>query len=224
MIRVTHISLPPGLSALARRGPGDEISVYVSDALPPERQRAAVRAALRAARRPGWRAAVLPVPSLGLLIAACLRWLGGAGRVLRAHWAAFGTAAGVAAATSAVVFLAMTPHGHHPLSAAPAPAPATSQPTAPAHKGLPHPARSRPPVARPTARPQAAPKALATVAPLPTSKAPSPPPTSAPAPAPSPTPSASSSPPPRPTPSPTPRKSRHCLKVLGIWVCVGVGT
>lgn len=66
MIRVSHISLPPGLSAIARRDADDELSVYVSDALDPARQRAAVRAALRASRRQPWRM-LLPVPSALLL-------------------------------------------------------------------------------------------------------------------------------------------------------------
>jgi len=216
VIRVTHVSLPPGLSALARRGPDDELSVYVSDALPPERQRAAVRVALRASRRPRWRSAMLPVPSLGLVIAAGLRWLRGAGRVLRVHWAAFGTAATVAAATSTAVYLAAVPHGHQQAGAARPPAPVSSQPAAPARSAAPRPGRSRPPRTAPTARPQTAPKALATAATRP-SQAPSPPPTSAP------TPSASRTPP-RPSPSPAPHKSRHCIRILGIRVCVGVGT
>jgi hypothetical protein len=215
VIRITHVSLPPGLSALAQRGPDGELSVYVSDTLPPERQRAAVRVALRASRRSGWRDAMLPVPSLGLLIAAGLR---GAGRVLRLHWAAFGTAATVAAATAAAVYIAAAPHGHQPATAARPPAPATSQPAVPAHGTAPRPGRSRPATGPPKAGPRTAPRALATVAarPTPASKAPSPPASSAPAPP-------STSPSPRPRPSPTPHQSRHCVKILGIRVCVGVG-
>ncbi len=67
MIRLSHVRLPPGLSVLASRGPGDDLTVYVSDQLAPERQRAAVREALRAFRRAGWRSgALLPLPLLAL--------------------------------------------------------------------------------------------------------------------------------------------------------------
>src|SRR5882757_5562146 len=83
VIRVRHVSLPAGLNALARRGPADELTVYVSDALPPDRQRTAVRIALRASRRAGWRA-LLPAPSIALLLASGMTWLRRAASALRA--------------------------------------------------------------------------------------------------------------------------------------------
>jgi len=83
VIRVSHLALPSGLNALARRDPDGELSVYVSDALDPAHQRAAVRAAVRAARRTDWRAA-LPAPSAALLALSLSRLRKGAG-VLRAH-------------------------------------------------------------------------------------------------------------------------------------------
>jgi DNA-directed RNA polymerase specialized sigma24 family protein len=90
VIRVSHVILPAGLSALARRGADGELSVYVSDTLDPDRQRAAVRAA----RREGWRT-FLPVPSAVLLLAPGVSWLRRAARALRAHPVAWGTAPAV---------------------------------------------------------------------------------------------------------------------------------
>lgn len=221
MIRITHVSLPPGLNALARRGPDDELSVYVSDALPPNRQRAAVQAALRASRPSGWRPALLPVPSLALLLAASAAWLHRAATALRTQWAAWATATAVVAAGSAAVYLAVAPHGHGPVTAARPPAASTSQPAP--HPGVTtHPVPSRRPASAPAAAPQAGPRALATVATRPTpAPGTSPPPVATPSPRPTPT---TSPTPPQPSPSPTARGGRHCIKILGIRVCVGVGT
>ncbi len=213
MIRVTHVSLPPGLSALTHRGPGDDLNVYVSDALDPGRQRAAVRVALRASRRAGWRAALVPAPSVALLLAASLSWFRRAARVLRAHWVAWATATAAAAIASTAVYVATAPHPHGPAApvAGRSAAPETSLPVT-----RPHTSRhvSRPPAAgAPSAAPQATPRPVATVSALPTSSS------TPPRPAPSP----SRSRPPRPSPSPSPGQSRHCVRILGIWVCLGVG-
>ena len=126
MIRVSHVSLPAGLNALARRGPADELTVYVSDALPPDRQRAAVRIALRASRRAGWRA-LLPAPSVALLLASGMTWLRRAASALRAHSVAWGTASAVLAAASTAVYFAAAPHQHGSVGLALPPAPAVSR-------------------------------------------------------------------------------------------------
>jgi hypothetical protein len=220
MIRVSHVTLPPGLSAFALRGPDDELSVYVSDVLAPDRQRAAVRIALRASRREGWRT-VLPVPSAALLIALGMNRLRSAARMLRVHSVAWGTASVVAAAAAVAVYFVAGPHGHGPLSSARPPVPATSYrpgPSQPASSPPPtaHPrstrhGRSQPVAGAPTAAPQAAPAPLSTVAVLPT-PASSPPPSA---------PATSAPPAPAPSPSPSPGKD-HCITLLGIRVCLGV--
>jgi hypothetical protein len=220
MIRVSHVTLPPGLSAFALRGPDDELSVYVSDVLAPDRQRAAVRIALRASRREGWRT-VLPVPSVALLIALGMNRLRSAARILRVHSVAWGTASVVAAAAAVAVYFVAGPHGHGPLSSARPPVPATSYrpgPSQPASSPPPtaHPrstrhGRSQPVAGAPTAAPQAAPAPLSTVAVLPT-PASSPPPSA---------PATSAPPAPAPSPSPSPGKD-HCITLLGIRVCLGV--
>jgi hypothetical protein len=220
MIRVSHVTLPPGLSAFALRGPDDELSVYVSDVLAPDRQRAAVRIALRASRREGWRT-VLPVPSVALLIALGMNRLRSAARMLRVHSVAWGTASVVAAAAAVAVYFVAGPHGHGPLSSARPPVPATSYrpgPSQPASSPPPtaHPrstrhGRSQPVAGAPTAAPQAAPAPLSTVAVLPT-PASSPPPSA---------PATSAPPAPAPSPSPSPGKD-HCITLLGIRVCLGV--
>jgi hypothetical protein len=219
MIRVSHVTLPPGLSAFALRGPDDELSVYVSDTLAPDRQRAAVRTALRASRREGWRT-VLPVPSVALLMALGMSRLRSAARVLRVHSVAWGTASVVAAATAVAVYFVAGPHGHGPLSSARPPVPATSYRPGPsqpasappaAHPRSPRRGGSQPVASAPTAGPQAAPAPLSMVAVRPTPA--SSPPSSAPA--------TSAPPTPAPSPSPSHRKD-HCVILLGIRVCLGV--
>jgi hypothetical protein len=114
MIRIDHLALPPGLDAIARRTGRGELYVVISDALDPGRQRAAVRAAVRAARRHAWEFGMLPLP---LAAAPALR---GAVRqaihFLRAHGAvsavAGSLAAGSVAATAAVFIVAAPPHGN----------------------------------------------------------------------------------------------------------------
>ncbi len=114
MIRVRHLMLPPGLSAFVRRVSDGDLEVYVSDALEPERARAAVRMALRAVEPAGRRAGLLPLPlPLVLLLAGSRRWLSGLVRMLRGHalLTAAASTAVVAAAASAVVVFALP---HHP--------------------------------------------------------------------------------------------------------------
>ena len=114
MIRVRHLMLPPGLSAFVRRVSDGDLEVYVSDALDPERARAAVRMALRAVEPAGRRAGLglLPLP-LVLLVASGRRWLSGLFRTLRGHAlvTAAATAAVVAVAAAGVVVFALP---HHP--------------------------------------------------------------------------------------------------------------
>ncbi len=215
VIRVSHVSLPAGLNALARRGPADELTVYVSDALPPDRQRAAMRIALRASRRAGWRA-LLPAPSVALVLASGMTWLRRAASALRAHSVAWGTASAVLAAASTAVYFAAAPHQHGSVGSALPPAPAVSRsPVAiPSQPGT-HP-RAHPSARTSAAAPQGAPRPLATVAVRPTS-APTPAPSGPSSPAP--TPSVS----PSPVPSPAPTVSgRDCIKVLGIRTCLRV--
>lgn len=213
VIRVSHVTLPAGLSALARRGPAGELTVYVSDTLPPDRQRAAVRTALRASRRAGWHA-LMPAPSVALL-AFGMTWLRRAAAAVRAHSVAWGTASAVLAAASTAVYFAGAPaHQHGPAGSAPPPAPAVSRSPAaiPGQPGT-HP-RAQPSARTSAAAPQGEPGPLATVA---VRSAPAPVPTGSSSPAPLPSVS------PSPVPSPAPTVSgRHCIKVLGIRTCLRV--
>jgi hypothetical protein len=220
MIRISHITLPAGLHAIAQRGPDSELTVYVSDALPADRQRAAVRIALRASRRRDWRA-LLPVPAAAFL-ALGLGGLRRAAGVLRAHAVAWGTvSAAVAAAASAAVYIAVVPHGHRPVSTSQSPAasppPATPRSSPRAHRqpvAMPPPAtpRSSPRAHRqPAAAPPAgSPNAVATLAVQPTPAANGP------------SGAASPSTPATASPSPSPTGSSHCIVLLGIRVCLGV--
>jgi hypothetical protein len=234
VIRVSHVSLPDGLSAIASRGPDGGLTVYVSDALPPDRQRAAVRAALRASRRAGWRgAALLPVPLLafaalrrpGALVRAPARVLA---RALTTHttWFAAGTAAVVGAAAAAL-YIAVVPHGQPagaPRIAAPSVQPVS--PGAPGPHGGHSSHRSGPvPVA---AHSSGSPGGLLTPVPTGTSgstAAATPSPGSAPSPTPAPSPSSpgGTSPPPSPSPSPSPSPTHTgpvCIDLLVIGLCL----
>src|SRR5580692_8040113 len=102
VIRINHVTLPPGLSAFARRTSAGDLEVFVSRELPPDRQRAAVRVALRASRRAGWRGALLPIPVAGML-AGGGRWLRRVGKVVRMHPLACAAAAAVALAVTEIV-------------------------------------------------------------------------------------------------------------------------
>jgi hypothetical protein len=214
MIRVSHVVLPPGLNAMARRGSGAELIVVVSTALPPDRQRAAVRVALRAARRADGRARLLPLPVIALL-AASRTWLRGILRACRAHWAmTAGAGVTAVAAAAALVTFAVVPHGHHSAGAARGPGHSRVQGSAP---------RAGAPLPQPSRRSGAAGSRVTPGAPTPASSArprtpgssPGPTPSASSAPSQSPSPSSS----PAPSPSPTPSSSK-CLYILGIWVCL----
>jgi hypothetical protein len=222
MIRVSHVPLPPGLSALAHRGPDGELTVFVSDGLPADRQRAAVRAALRAARRPGWRTA-LPAPS-AVLLAFTAGWLRRAARLLRAHPVAWGTAAAAATLAAVTVYLGAAPHPHGPASLPGPVPPGTSQPAEPSPAAPSRPARHprsrhRSPLPGSSGPAQVAPMTTMPAQPLPV---PGTPPVSSPPPG-SPSPGASSPVPvPPSSPAPVPSGHRACLRLAGIRLCLGI--
>jgi hypothetical protein len=114
VIRIRHLTLPVGLSALVRRGPGSELEIFVSDALDPDSQRTAVRVALRSSRQAGWRAGLLPLP-LALLPAVRSAWLRAVTKALRTHAVASTAAASMAVAAAAALIVAL-PHHHAPSS------------------------------------------------------------------------------------------------------------
>lgn len=222
MIRIRHLALPPGLSALLRQTPDGDLEIFLSDALDPRGQRAAVRVALQSSRQAGWRAGLLPLP-LVLLLAASRSGIRAASRALRLHSVASAAAASVVVASAAALIVAL-PHHHAPLSAsrlpsagrvhAPAPGPTTTS----AHSSRsPRPGASAPQarsLPRQTVTPAAIPSA---VAPSPVQKSATATPTSSPMPTPSGIPSSS----PTPTTSQPPSSGgQPCLVLLGIWVCL----
>jgi hypothetical protein len=225
VIRLRHVPLPRGLSALVRRDDSGALEVFVSQALSPDRQRSAVRVALRSARQAGWRTRLapgllMPVPLMPVPLAAVSSvrtWLRAVGTTLRAHALATAGAAtaGLAVATSAVL-IAVVPHHHAPSTAgrppvpgrvqAPAPSPATvsRQPRASASTpaaGV-KPAGQRPASTAPSRAAQ------------PTASA------SAPAPSTATSPGSAPSTAPSPSPSPSGGSSPDCLVLLGVWVCL----
>ena len=227
MIRIERVALPAGLRAIAHRDPNGDVVIYVSDGLDAKRQRAAVLAALRASRRTGWRAWLLPI---GLVLLPPLRrWARHAVAAVRTHPAGWAAATTVVVAGAAVsgVFLGTAPHRHDSASARP-PAPSVNLPLQPRQQhapvtraGLPQPAGaispgspgapatpSRPGAASPApGQPPSAP------APAPS---PSGPPGSPPAPSPTPTPTTT------PTPAPTPSGDHQesCVIILKVQVCL----
>ena len=155
MIRVERVTLPDGLRAIAHRDSGGNLIIYVSDSLDADCARAAVRKAIRASRRPGWRAGLPPV---GIALLAGLRQgLRRAVTALHAGPAVWATAttALVVGGSAAAVFVTHVPHQH--ASAAPARPPSQSalprQPrsTPPAHRSQPQPVAARPSRNRPDA-------------------------------------------------------------------------
>jgi hypothetical protein len=208
VIRVRHETLPAGLSAIVRRQADGDLDVIVSTTLSVGRQRAAVRAGLRAMQPARRRAAVLPVPAL-VTLALAGNWLRAIARLLRLRPVA---TIAVAATAAAAVAIAAAPYlhrpavpGRNPAGAALAPPGSAAGPTTPAPgRGTP----SAPAGAQP----------LPTVIPVAARSPTVPPATSQPSPgtsAPMPTPGA-------PTPTPTPASGGGviCLEVLGLWVCV----
>jgi hypothetical protein len=233
MIRIEHVTLPAGLDAVAHRTAPGELYIVVSDLLEPGQQRAAVRAAIRAARRHAWEFGFLPLPlplAAGLALPAAVRHVSAA---LRAHGVLAGitgTVAAAAAAVTAVMVVTSTPAVHPQHSAIARPAPAYSQPGGP---GSPAPARSgpgssapgQPPGTKQRAITIATPRSVPHPTPQPSSTTSStsppahqPPPTTtspvtSPQPAPTPT-STSSSPP------PSSGGGQTCLVLLGVVVCL----
>jgi hypothetical protein len=233
VIRLEHRSLPAGLSAVARRGERGELTIVVSETLDPGQQRAAVRAALRAARRHEWRLGLLPLPAL-LFMSAARSAVGRLGHLLRAHTVA--TAVGATATAGAVaagvlIFAMPTPHGPSSAMHSGPPAyqlsPGGSHATGRAHArpGASVRAGSTGPGVVIALSPGASPHPTAgpqpTPSPSPSASASSPP--SGPSPRPSPTHSTSPAPTPTPSPSPTGGSGGGggtCLKILGIVICL----
>jgi hypothetical protein len=227
MIRLRHLPLPDGLIVVVRKDTDGRLQVFVSDALAADRQRAAVRLALRSIRRTGWRAGLLPLP-VGLLLGAFRRSIVPVTRVVRSHAIASSATALVLAAGAAALIIGLPQH-HGPTIAGQRPgrsqvhAPAAGQThiaRGPGSGHNPEPTPRTVVVARPSASTPGGP-VIAT--PAPRSAAPS---GSQPASA---QPSKSAVPPPSGTPSPThtaepspsPSPSgRACLVILGIWVCL----
>jgi len=225
MIRIEHLTLPGGLSAIARKGASGELVLVVSTALPSDQRREAIRVALRAARRHEWQLGLVPLP-----VVAALSWLRRSlrpfGHVVRAHAVASAvtsTAVTAAAAIAALVLVAAPPSNPHLSAVGPA---APSQlksggTTTEPHGGRQgqqraaltpsHPGRTKPgvvTVAKPGTSPRPAPS-TSTGTPSPK---PEPEPSSAPTTA-------------QPSPAPAPSASQSsgggdCIHVLGLVICV----
>jgi hypothetical protein len=236
VIRFEHRSLPAGLSAVARRGARGDLTIIVSDSLDPSHQRAAVRAALRAARRHDWRLGLLPLPAL-IFMSATRSVLTKLGHFLRVHTIV--TAAAVTATTGVVAagLLVLAAPTSHPPSGALSPgqpgyqlSPGASQPTS---SGRTH-GRTRPGEPAPSHVGATEPHVVAVVSPSsgprptpspePSPSASSSSPSSAPTPGPS-----SSTPTSQPSATPTPSSSPSggsgggggtCIKLLGVVVCL----
>ena len=224
MIRIRHVTLPVGLSVLARRGPGSELEIFVSDALDPDNQRAAVRVALRASRQAGWRAGLLPLP-LALLPAAKRAGLRAVARGLRTHAVASTAAASVAVAAAAALVVTL-PHHHAPSSAGKLPSAARVHAPAPSMTASMSLRGSRSPRPAPRApRARKLPAQQVPLAPIPSSAASRGRKSAAAGPSPSPVPTSSgmTSPPaaaPAPAPSQPATGGDICLMLLGVWVCL----
>ena len=227
MIRVRHLTLPAGLSAVVRRDTDGGIQVFVSDALAADQQRAAVRLALRSISRPVWRAGLLPIP-VGLLLGTFRRGIMPITRAVRTHAIASSAAAFFVAAGAAALIVGLPQH-HGPAVAGHAPhgsqwhAPAASRTRS---AGKPGPSHSTMPAPRATAiaaRSTGTPRGTITASPAPRSPAPSAsqPPTTEPSKSAAPQPSGTPSPTqPAPSPSPQPSGGGTCVVILGIWICL----
>src|SRR5215475_10804462 len=120
MIRIDHLMLPAGLDAVAHRtGPG-ELFIVVSDRLEPGEQRAAVRAAIRSARRHAWEFGLLPLPlAAGLTAPAAMRHVFAAVRGHAVITTVTGTLAAAAAAAPPGYSQSLAPAATGPASARP---------------------------------------------------------------------------------------------------------
>ena len=228
MIRINHVTLPPGLSAFARRNSAGDLEVFVSQALPPGRQRAAVRVALRASRRAGWRGALLPVPVAGML-AGGGRWLRHITRFVRSHLVATAAAAACALAVTEIV-IAVLPQqpGHVGGGQLPAPAAVAPLPGQSTHSAGSAPAHTRGHTAQPHPTPGTIGVGGSSAPGHSTAPAPGQSTTPAPGQSTTPAPGSSSQPAPspvtsQPSPSPKPAPSHSggtCVKVLGLTICL----
>jgi len=229
VIRVRHLTLPAGLSAVARRDGDGGIQVFVSDALAADQQRAAVRLALRSINRPGWRAGLLPIP-VGLLLSTFRRSIVPITRAVRAHAIASSAAALVLAAGAAALIVGLPQH-HGPAVAGQAPhgsqlpVPAAGRTHGAGKQRAGHSALPAPRATAIAARSAGMPPGTTTESPAPRSASPSASqsapagPSKSAAPLPSGTPSPTQ-PAPSPSPSPSPSGGGTCVVVLGIWICL----
>jgi hypothetical protein len=250
VIRIERVTLPSGLRAVARRDENGHLIIYVSAELDSRQQRAAVLEAVRASRRAGWRAALPIWIGLAAGLRFWLRRLQSLIRAQPAGWAT-GTGAVVAAGVIAGVLLA-SPGSHNPLASGGAPGgvstsqaaqgqsgggshgrrhvqPIVSYPSGSASGGpqpgssSPRPGHSSPAPGRshssaPTSS-SPPPRHSSSPSPTPSTGSSTPTPTHTPTPTPTPK---TSSPKPTPTPSPKPSKTKHCVTILGITICLGL--
>ena len=107
-VRGSDLNLPPGLHSVAWRDPDGKLNFRVSDALPPARQRAALRRAMRACGGRGWRK-LLPVPPAALPAPPGTRTADRARGAQLASWTAVAAVAAVLAAGAAGAYLAFAP-------------------------------------------------------------------------------------------------------------------
>jgi hypothetical protein len=231
MIRIRHVTLPPGLSAFVRRGASDDLEVFVSDELEPARARAAVRLALRSFQSGGTRSALLPVP-LGLLLAGGAARLRSITSAIRAHAVMAAAVATGVAVIAATALLLVLPHQHGPIAAGGVPEPGSHARASASSPALtkPHLAHGVAPgrAARPGQGKPAVPTLIHSTSP-PAPRPGSSSPATGPAPRPSspaPQPSGSGSPSPTPTPSPSTTAGGGggpCVVLLGVWICLRAG-
>ncbi len=220
LIRLRMQALPRGLSAILRGDEWGALEVLVSQALPPERQRAAVRVALRSARGAGWRTRLAPGLVVPIPIAAILSsgqgWLRGLTATLRTHALLTAAATTGVAVVAGATLIAVVPH--HPAQVSAGRPPATGQVRAPSAGRAPvSPEPSGGIGTQPASRPVPA-SGQASAAPAPTTR-PTAPASSPPAPS-APASSAPATQPPSPSPSPSPAGGgSHCVVLLGLWIC-----
>lgn len=231
MIRVYHVTLPAGLDVVAHRAASGELYIVVSDQLGPGEQRAAVRSAIRAARRQAWNFGFLPLPLAGLAAHTAVRHASAAVRAHGAIAAIAGAATAAAGAVAAAVLVTAAPAVHPQHGAIGPPPPGYSQSATPGSQPA---TGSRPSRGAPGAsgQPPGSTQRAITVATPRTAPQPSPQPkpsasTSQPGPAPTTTSPVTTSPTPQPTTtspsSSPPSKSggpHTCVIVLGIKVCL----
>ena len=211
MIHLERVALPAGLRALAYRDPGGYLVIYVSAALDPAGQRAAVLKAIRASRRTGLRS-WLPQAGIAVIVAARAA-LHRLAAVLRVHPAAWGAAATatVVGASAAGVLLTVPPHPRRPSASGGPAAPSTFVPLPRRSPGPPAPAGHRAPAGQAAASGTAGgpgqPASAGKARPVPS-------PTASPTPTPTPTPS------PAQRLLPSPGSSGVCVTLLGVRACV----